>query len=76
MLKVHLQMHCPPANNHPNHRNLSRRVCPQQMEMDGFLNLWIIKPGKINKIYVKKINKIIKFVQTPYSQQRDGRTER
>ena len=32
----------------------SRRVVPQQMEMDGFLNLWIIKPGPTNKMIIKK----------------------
>ena len=32
----------------------SRRVVPQQMEMDGFLNLWIIKPGPANKMIIKK----------------------
>ena len=35
----------------------SRRVCPQQMEMDGFLNLWIIKPGLTNKIITIKVTK-------------------
>ena len=37
-----------PAQNSYNQTLYSRRVCPQQMEMDGFLNLWIIKPGPIN----------------------------
>ena len=26
-------------------KNKSSQVCPAQMEMDGLLNLWIIKPG-------------------------------
>ena len=30
---------------HKNIKNIVFKVCPAQMEMDGLLNLWIIKPG-------------------------------
>ena len=45
------------------------------MEMDGFLNLWIIKPGKINKIDVIIINKIIEIVANTIFTTK-GRTDR